>query len=109
MANDIKRNKKIMRNEFYGTPLNLQQEKIVCSSSSPDKELIFSASINQDTALTTFCFDSGTPYCKLSAAALEDPSTRQPWIGTRWKLKAQDETHVKIFTDDGECQLFWTY
>jgi hypothetical protein len=88
-------------NKFFDAPICIQQEKIVCSSSSLNQELFFSAAVNPYTALTTFSFKSGTTYCKLNADALEDYTTL---IGTQWKLKAQDETHVEIFTDHGECQ-----
>jgi len=96
-------------NKFFDSAVCIRQEKIVCSSSSLDKELFFSAAVDPDTALTTFSFYSGTTYCKLDVAALEDFSGKKPWTGTQWKLKAHDENHVKIFTDDGERQLLCTY
>jgi hypothetical protein len=94
-------------NKFFDSPLCIQQDKIVCSSSSPEKELLFGTSVDRDTALTFFSFKSEAKCCKLDAAALEDTSdAKKPWSGTPWKLKPVDETHVKIFTDDGECQEF---
>jgi hypothetical protein len=92
-------------NKFFDSPLCNQQDKIVCSSSSLDKELLFTASVDRDTALTTFSFKSGAKNCKLDAGALEDDA-KKPWTGTPWKLKPVDETHVKIFTDDCKQQEF---
>jgi hypothetical protein len=92
-------------NKFYDSPLGIQQENFLCSNSSLDTELLCRASIDLDTALTIFSFKSGTKRCKLDAAALEDDTAEKPWIGTQWKLKAIDDTHVKIFTDDGEWQF----
>jgi hypothetical protein len=89
-------------NKFFDSPLCIQQDKIVCSNSSLDKDLLCSATVDPKTALTTFSFTSGAKSCKLDAAALEDIKTKKPWIGTQWKVKAVDDTHVKIFTDDGE-------
>jgi len=92
-------------NKFYDSSLCIQQDKIICSNSTLDKELLCSATIDPVTALTTFSFKSGIKNCKLDAVALEDIKTKKPWIGTQWKLKAIDDTHVKIFADDGERQF----
>jgi hypothetical protein len=89
-------------NKFFDSPLCIQQDKIVCSNSSPDKDLLCSATVDPKTSLTTFSFKSGTESCKLDATVLEDNTAEKPWIGTLWKVKAFDDTHVKIFTDDGE-------
>jgi hypothetical protein len=94
-------------NKFFDSSLSIQQDKSVCSNSSPDADLLCSATVDPVTALTTFSFKSGA---KLDAAALEDTETKKPWIGTHlWKLKAVDDTHVKIFTDDGEWQFSFDF
>jgi len=92
-------------NKFYDSPLSIHVDKIVCSNSSPDTNLLCTATVDPITALTTFSLKSGV---KLDAAALEDIKTKKPWIGTQWKLKAFDDTYFKIFTHDGEGQFFCT-
>jgi hypothetical protein len=99
---DKEENQLQLVNKFYDSPLSFKQDQFICSNTSLDKELLCSASVNRKTSLTTFSFKSGTESCKLDVTALEDNKTKKPWIGTPWKLKAVDDTHVKIFTDDGE-------
>jgi hypothetical protein len=92
-------------NKLFDSSLSVHQDRIVCSSASLGKELHCSATVDPDTALTTFSFKSGAKCCKLDATAMEDNyyDAKQPWTGTPWKLKAVDDYHVKIFTDDGTC------
>jgi hypothetical protein len=89
-------------NKFFDSTLCIQHEKIICSSSSSEKKIFCSTSVDRDTALTTFSFKSG----KMDASSLETitANAKEPRIGSKWRLKAVDETHVKIFTEDGECQ-----
>jgi hypothetical protein len=83
-------------NKFYDSSLSIQHDKIICTNSSPDNELLCSATVDPITSMTTFSYKSGT---KLDAAAVEDNTIKESWLGTRWKVKAVDDTHVKIFTD----------
>jgi hypothetical protein len=97
---DQEENQLQLVNKFFDSSLYIQKEKIVCSNVPPNKDLLCSATVNPKTSLTTFSFKCGTKRCKLDAAAFEDSTTKQS--GNRWKLKAVDDTHVKIFTDDGK-------
>ena len=102
---DLGRGKKLklqLVNKFFNTPLRFQQDRFVCSDSSSDKEIFFTTYVDANTALTTFCFVAdGIEICVLTIHALEN-TTAESWIESVWKVKAVDDTHVKIFTDDGE-------
>jgi hypothetical protein len=87
-------------NKFYDSPLWVQQEqKLFCFSGAEDEQTC-SVSVDPNTALTSFSFKSGDACWKLDALESESMA-RVALIGARWKLKAVDEQHVKIFTDDG--------
>lgn len=86
-------------NKFFDEPVSIQKNLVVCCNSQNADEGS-TMTIDPETALTTFSFKSGNTCWKLDAAALE--GAKEPWIGSQWKLKAVDEIHVKIFTDDGK-------
>jgi hypothetical protein len=89
-------------NKFFDLPLSIENNAIVCCNSKNEKG---STSVDRESALTTFSFNHGGIKWKLDADALEDAATKQPWTGTQWKLKAVDDTHLKIFTEDGKCNF----
>jgi hypothetical protein len=92
-------------NKYYDSPLCIQQDTIICSNSSLDTELLCKATVDPINSKVSFSFQSGTESCKLDAAALKDNTIEETWLGTQWKVKAVDDTHVKIFIDDGKWQF----
>jgi hypothetical protein len=87
-------------NKFYDSPLWVQGEELFCFSGAEEEEQVCTASVDPKTALTTFSFKSGDACWKLDAFD-SDSVARVKLIGAPWKLKAVDEQHVKIFTNDG--------
>jgi hypothetical protein len=87
-------------NKFYGSPLCVRQHKVLCSG-SPRKggENLCSATFDPDRVLASFSFPAGNTATTLDAT---DGSSVRAWNAIGWKLKAVDEHHVKIFTDDGK-------
>jgi hypothetical protein len=87
-------------NKFFDSPLCIQKQRVVCCSArGEDEELLCSASVDPVKVLTSFSFDSDDSTLNLDAS---DGKTKISLGGTRWRLKAVDEHHVKICTDDGK-------
>lgn len=93
-------------NKFYDTPLCIHEEQVFCCTCHQEKdfEQLCSVFVDPDTALVTFSFKSGDTCWKLDGTDL-DGMAKAAWNGTQWKLKATDEHHVKIFTDDGKTNI----
>jgi hypothetical protein len=88
-------------NKFFDSPLCIQHEKVLCCSAD-DEELLCSATVDTVKVLTSFSFNSDDSSLNLGAS---DGTTKISLVGTQWRLKAVDEHHVKICTDDGKIIL----
>lgn len=93
-------------NKFFGTPLCVQHERILCSTSSQDGERheVCSVVVDPDTALTTVSFKFDDNVCKLDASALDNVASGTS-SGTLWRIRAVDKHHVKISTVDGNLKF----
>jgi len=87
-------------NKFYGSPLCILQHRVLCSERSDDKdgEHFCSATFDPDKVLTSFSLLAGNTAMTLDTS---EGSSVGVWNALRWRLKAVDEHHVKICTDDG--------
>jgi hypothetical protein len=88
-------------NKFYGSPLCILQHRVLCSGSSVenDGEHLCSATFDPDKVLTSFSFLAGNTAMTLDTS---EGSSVGVWNALWWRLKAVDEHHVKIGTDDGK-------
>jgi hypothetical protein len=96
-------------NKFYGSPLCILQHRVLCSGSSDeenDGEHLCSATFDPDKVLTSFSFLAGNTAMTLDSS---EGSSVGVWNALWWRLKALDEHHVKICTDDGKKNNFIVY
>jgi hypothetical protein len=84
----------LLLNKQCGWPLCRQENKVLCIENGKDDEKVCVAKIDLNSALTTFNFKLGDRSWKLNA--------KEANSGPQWMIKAVDEHHIKIFTEDGK-------
>lgn len=91
-------------NKFLDAKLCVLEKRILCCNSDDEDEHLCIATVEPDTALTTFSFKSaGDDTCwQLDASEHPEGVVKVEEKGTKWMIKAVDEDYVKIFTEDGK-------
>lgn len=87
----------------HDSALCVKQQRVQLGSPLSQRDGVCSISMDLDTALTTFSFESrdGSNWQLDSEPEGLDRLATVALNGTQWRLKAADGRHFKIFSDDG--------